>query len=272
LIEALLAALAGLLIGSFLNVCIYRLPRDLSVVAPRSFCPQCDHGIAWYDNVPLLSYLLLRGRCRHCHARIPLRYPLVELLTALCFFASVRIVGLNGAAIKSCVFSAILIALIFSDLEARILPDEFTIVGTGVGLVIAFIVPFKKTDADMWPYLLTSIRNPRVLSLVEAAFAAAFSSLALWLVGFLYQKLRHREGLGLGDVKMVAMIGAFLGLQGVLLTLIVGSVFGAVVGLCFIFFTGKDAATYELPFGAFLGIASLAVAFWAEFGGTGFSL
>lgn len=269
MIEALLAALAGLLTGSFLNVCIYRLPRDLSVVTPRSFCPECDHGIAWYDNVPLLSYVLLRGRCRHCHARISFRYPLVELLTALCFFASVWILGLNGFAIKYCVFFAIIIALIFCDVEELILPDEFTIGGTVVGLVIAFAVP---SDAGIWRYLLSSVRNPRVLSLVEAAFAAVFSSLALWLVGFVYQKLRHREGLGFGDVKMVAMVGAFLGLHGVLLTLIVGSVFGAVVGLCYILFTGKDAATYELPFGSFLGVAALAVAFWAVLGGTGFSL
>lgn len=262
MIEALLAALAGLLIGSFLNVCIYRLPQDLSVVKPRSFCPACDRPIAWYDNVPLLSYALLRARCRHCQARIPFRYPLVELLTALCFFASVWLLGMNGVAIKFCIFSAIAIALIFSDLEERILPDEFTIGGTVAGLVIAFIVP---SDSGIWRYLLSSIHNVRVLSTIEAAFAALFSSFALWLVGFTYEKLRHREGLGLGDVKMVAMIGAFLGLRGVLLTLIMGSLLGAVVGLCYILFTGKDASTYELPFGAFLGVASMVVAFWGEF-------
>lgn len=259
--EALLAALAGLLIGSFLNVCIYRLPRDLSVVAPRSFCPQCDRGITWYDNVPLLSYVLLRGRCRYCHARIPWRYPLVELATAACFFASVKILGVNGFAVKYCVFAAIIITLIFSDLEERILPDEFTIGGTVLGLVIAFLVP---SNTGIWRFLLTSIHNPRVLSLIEAGFAAVFSSGTLWLVGFIYQKVRNREGLGLGDVKMIAMIGAFLGLQGVLMTLIVGSLLGAVVGLCYIVIAGKNAATYELPFGAFLGVAALAVAIRGE--------
>lgn len=261
MIEALLAALAGLLIGSFLNVCIYRLPRDLSVVKPRSFCPACERGIAWYDNVPVLSYILLHGRCRNCQARISLRYPLVELLTAVCFFAWVWILGLNGIAMKFCVFSAIVITLVFADLEERILPDEFTVGGAVAGLVIAFIVP---SNGGLWPYLLPSVRNPRVLSLLGAAFAAVFSSLVLWLVGVLYRKLRHREGLGLGDVKMVAMIGAFLGLHGVLLTLIVGSVLGAVIGLCYILFTGKDASTYEIPFGTFLGVASLGVAFWNE--------
>lgn len=258
LIAALLAALFGLLIGSFLNVCIYRLPRDLSVVTPRSFCPQCDHMISWYDNVPLLSYALLKGRCRHCQAHIPLRYPAVELITAVCFFAFVWLLGWQGVAIKYCIFSAALITLIFSDLEERILPDEFTIGGTVVGLVLAFAVP---ADVGLWRYMLPSIHNPRVLSFFEAAFAAAFSSFALWFIGFVYKKMRHREGLGFGDVKMVAMLGAFLGLQGVLLTLIIGSVLGALVGLGYILFTGKDASTYELPFGFFLGVGGLAVAF-----------
>lgn len=261
MIFAFLAALAGLLIGSFLNVCIYRLPRDLSVVTPRSFCPECDRGIAWYDNVPLLSFLLLRGRCRSCGARIPWRYPLVELLTAACFFAAVWIIGLNGAAIRLCVFSAILITLVFSDLEERILPDEFTLGGIAAGLAFAWFVP---SDPGLWRFLLPSISDPRLLSLIQAAFAAVFSCGTLWLVGFIYEKVRHREGLGLGDVKMIAMIGAFLGLSGVLLTLVVGSLLGAVIGLCYILIARKDASTYELPFGAFLGVAALAVAFRAE--------
>ena len=257
MIEALVAALAGLLIGSFLNVCIFRLPRDLSVVRPRSFCPACEQGIAWYDNVPVLSYALLQGRCRHCQARISFRYPLVELLTAASFFAFVWMFGWTGLAVKFCSFAAILIVLIFSDLEERILPDEFTLGGAALGLVFAYVVP---SNGGIWRFLLTSLHNVRALSLIEAAFAAVFSSMALWFVGFLYKTLRHREGLGLGDVKMVAMLGAFLGLQGVLLTLIVGSVLGAVIGLCYIFLTGKDAATYELPFGFFLGVGGLAVA------------
>ncbi len=263
MIEALLAALAGLLIGSFLNVCIYRLPRDLSVVTPRSFCPGCDHGIAWYDNVPLLSFILLRGRCRHCQARISFRYPLVELLTAICFFIAVwfRPDGIDGLAIKYCIFSAIIIALIFSDIEERILPDEFTLGGTVVGLILAWFVP---SHLGLFHFFMRSLENPRLSSLVDAAFAAAFSSLTLWLIGFLYKKVRHREGLGFGDVKMVAMIGAFLGLSGVLMTLIVGSLMGAIIGICYIFFARKDASTYELPMGTFLGIASLAVAFWGE--------
>ena len=259
---ALLAALAGLLIGSFLNVCIYRLPRDLSVVAPRSFCPECDRPIAWYDNVPLLSYALLAGRCRRCGASIPWRYPVVELLTAVLFFIAVWILGVNAAAIKYCVFAAILVTLIFSDLEEKILPDEFTLGGVILGLIFAAVAP---TTGGMWRVLLFNVtRNDRVLSLVESAFAAAISSGALWVVGFAYEKLRHREGLGLGDVKMIAMIGTFLGLQGVLLTLMLGSVLGALVGVAIIVISRKDAATYELPFGSFLGVAALIIAYAGE--------
>lgn len=261
MIEALLAALAGLLIGSFLNVCIYRMPRDLSVVAPRSFCPECDRPIAWYDNIPLLSYFVLQGRCRHCRQHIPVRYPLVELLTAAVFFLAFWALGPSLAAIKFCIFGASLIALVFSDLEERILPDEFTIGGTVAGIVLAFFVPL---NWGLVRLLLASLQNQRIISAGESLFAAVFCAGTLWLVGALYQKIRHREGLGLGDVKMVAMIGAFLGMQGALLTLIVGSLLGALVGLCYIWFTGKDASTYELPFGTFLGIAGLAVGFYME--------
>ena len=264
MIDVLLAALAGLLFGSFLNVCIYRLPRDLSVVTPRSFCPECDHGIAWYDNIPLLSYVLLRGQCRHCRARISWRYPLVELLTALCFAAAVWIQPqhqIDAMAVKYGVFCAISITLIFADLEERILPDEFTLGGVAAGIIFAWFVPV--TNMSLVRFFM-NMENPRVVSVIESAAAAAISSGALWLVGFLYEKMRHREGLGLGDVKMVAMIGAFLGLQFVLLTLIVGSLLGAVIGLLYILITRKDASSYELPFGSFLGIGAIAVAFWGE--------
>src|SRR5690242_19947964 len=125
MLEAIVAFLAGLLLGSFLNVCVYRLPRDLSVVAPRSFCPGCEKMIAWYDNVPVLSYLLLGGKCRHCAARIPLRYPMVELATGIAFAVCVYTLQVTALALKCALLSAILIALIATDKEERILPDEF---------------------------------------------------------------------------------------------------------------------------------------------------
>jgi leader peptidase (prepilin peptidase) / N-methyltransferase len=237
LTEALLAALAGLLIGSFLNVCIYRMPRDLSIVTPRSFCPDCNQTIAWFDNIPLLSYAVLAGRCRRCGHHISARYPIVELLTATMFFCAFWFLGNTLAAAKFCVFSAIMVALVFSDLEERILPDEFTLGGTALGVIFAGLAPV----------------NGGILLLI---FMSAIRAL--------YERLRHREGLGLGDVKMGAMIGAFLGIQGALLTLLIGSLLGAVVGLCYTWFTGKDASTYELPFGSFLGVAALGVGFFSE--------
>lgn len=261
MIEALVAALAGLLIGSFLNVCIYRMPRDLSVVRPRSYCPECKHQIAWYDNIPVLSYVFLAGRCRRCAHRIPLRYPIVELLTAVSFFCAVLYLGATLAAVKFCVFGAILIALVASDLEERILPDEFTLGGAVLGVIFAAFVPL---NGGLLRLIFFSPRNTRVLSVADSLFAALFCAGALWGVGVLYHKLRDREGLGLGDVKMVAMIGAFLGIQGALLTLIAGSLLGAVIGLLYIWFTGKDASTYELPFGSFLGVAALGVGFFSE--------
>jgi leader peptidase (prepilin peptidase)/N-methyltransferase len=262
IVPVLLAVLAGLLIGSFLNVCIFRLPRDLSVVMPRSFCPECEKPIAWFDNVPLLSFALLRGRCRHCEQPIPLRYPVVELLAAAAFACAIWFLGVTAAGLKFCVFAAILITLVFSDLEERILPDEFTLGGTAAGVVFAAFVPLRWSILQL--FLPLSFQNQRVLSVGDSLFSAAFCSGVLWGVGALYEKIRHREGLGLGDVKMVAMIGAFLGLQGSLLTLIVASLLGAVVGLFYIWFTGKDASTYELPFGTFLGAAALVVGFSSE--------
>ena len=259
--EGLLACLAGLLVGSFLNVCIYRLPRDLSVVRPRSFCPSCEKTVAWYDNIPVLSYLLLRGRCRYCRQPIRLRYPLVEIATAAAFCLAVATLGWTLAALEFCVFSAIVITLIATDLEERILPDEFTLGGTALGLVFSAFVPLPAGVAGL---LLPAGVDGRWRSVAESAFAAVVASGSIWLVGALYEKVRHREGLGLGDVKMVALIGAFLGLPGALLTLIAGSMLGAVSGLIYIVLTRKDASTYELPFGAFLGAAALAVAVFGK--------
>jgi leader peptidase (prepilin peptidase) / N-methyltransferase len=260
-IEAALALIFGLLIGSFLNVCIHRWPRDLSVVRPRSHCPACGKTIAWYDNIPVLSFLVLRGRCRHCAARISVRYPVVELGTGLLFFWFVYRYGPTLEALKLCVFSAMLVALIFSDLEERILPDEFTLGGTVAGLVLAAFVPL---DAEFISLLLPFRLGPRGHSLEESAFGALIGSGAIWFVGFIYEKLRHREGLGLGDVKMIAMIGAFLGLRLALLTLMLASLLGAVVGLVYIVATRKDSSTYELPFGSFLGLAALIVGLFGQ--------
>lgn len=258
---ALFAFLFGLLIGSFLNVCIFRLPRDMSVVTPRSLCPQCEKTISWYDNIPVLSFVLLRGKCRDCGAAIPWRYPIVELLTGIAFGLAVGYFGLTLSAVKYCLLSAICITLIFSDLEERILPDEFTLGGAVAGLVLAWFVPMQGGLAF---FFMRNSADPRVVSMVESVLGIVVCAGSLWLVGYLFQKVRDKEGLGFGDVKMIAMIGAFLGLQGALLTLIISSVAGSVIGLAFIAITGKSASTYELPFGTFLGAACLAVAVFGE--------
>ena len=259
MLEASIALLFGLLIGSFLNVCIYRLPQDLSVVRPRSYCVACQHPIAWYDNVPVLSYVLLRGKCRYCRAAISMRYPVVELLTGVLFFVYVWRLGATPLGLKFCLYGALLVGLTFSDLEARILPDEFTLGGAAAGLLLAWFVPLK---GDMTQDLLSMVGprwNRHWTSVAAALIGAAVPGFCLWLVGWLYLKLRHREGLGLGDVKLVAMVGAFMGLQGALLTLIVGSLAGSLIGFAYIRITHKDPATYELPFGTFLGAAAIAV-------------
>ena len=253
----LLAFLAGLLIGSFLNVCIYRLPRDLSVVSPsRSFCPGCNATIAWYDNIPVLSWLALRGRCRRCGQPISWRYPAVELATGLLFAAGVLSFGPTLGAVRFCIFAAILVVLVMSDLETRILPDEFTLGGTLVGLAFAWFVPLQPSLVS---FFLPESWSPGLTSLVEAAIAGGLLAFLLWAVGAIYKLVRGREGMGLGDVKMIACIGAFLGLDGTLLTLLAGSVMGSVAGLAYIGILRKDAATYELPFGTFLGLAALLV-------------
>ncbi|HKW97835.1 MAG TPA: prepilin peptidase [Bryobacteraceae bacterium] len=258
---SVLALILGLLIGSFLNVCIYRLPRDLSVVFPRrSFCPACEHTIAWYDNIPVLSYFLLGRRCRYCRKPIPVRYPVVEAMTGLLFFTIVAALGPTAAAAKLCLLVALLIGLTFSDLEERILPDEMTIGGTVAGLVLAWLVPLQEGVARAILTAQGIYLDARWTSVAEAVLGAALPAGFLWLGGLLFEKIRHKEGLGLGDIKMLAMIGAFLGIQATLLTLILGSVAGSVIGLIYIRATGKDASSYQLPFGTFLGLAGIVVA------------
>jgi len=240
---AVLAFLAGLLIGSFLNVCVYRLPRDLSVVRPRSYCPACEKQIAWYDNIPVASYLM------------------VELATAAAFALCVAALGPTLPALKYAVFSAILITLLATDLEERILPDEFTLGGAAVGIALAALVPI---DSGVVTFFLSNALGLRMASVAEALLSAWIAGGSIWLVGWLYQKFRHREGMGFGDVKMIAMIGAFLGFQETLLTLILASVLGSVTGVAYVLISKKDMATYELPFGSFIGLAGLIVTLWGH--------
>ncbi len=257
------AVLVGLLAGSFLNVCIYRLPRDLSVVRPRSFCPECRQPVAWYDNIPLLSYLILRGRCRACGAAISWRYPAVEALTAALLAAAAIKCGPTAEAGRLALFAVLLVGLIFTDLESRILPDEFTLGGAAAGLLLAYAIPMEPLLALL---VVPHAWGPRWISVGEALLGLLVTAGLLWGMGALYQKVRKREGMGFGDVKMAAMIGAFLGLYGAMLALLTASLLGGVIGLIYIKLTHKKASEYELPFGSFLGLGALAVAYldWAR--------
>jgi leader peptidase (prepilin peptidase)/N-methyltransferase len=247
-IHLVIAAVSGLLIGSFLNVCIYRLPRDLSVVAPRSFCPECGKPIAWYDNVPLASYVLLRGHCRVCSKAIDIRYPLVELITAALLVWTVARYGWSIVALKWAVFEIILVVLFWTDLEERILPDELTLGGSIGGVILAIFVTVPGVIGELL------LPNQRALwrSLVNATAGALFLAGPIWLVGLLYARIRKRDGLGLGDVKLLILLGVFLGLENGLLALMIGAVTGTVLGVLYIAVKREDAGSYELPFGSFL--------------------
>lgn len=260
LASSILAGLFGLVIGSFLNVCISRLPHDYSVVTPGSHCPRCGAPIAWYDNIPLVSFLLLLGRCRSCRAPISFRYPLVEFSTGLLFFWAWWRTGGGWAGVKWCLFAAILVELIVSDAETRILPDEFTIGGLFAGLALAPVAPVPE-GLIAWLWRMQAPESSAALeSFVHACAAAALLAGGLWLMGLAYEKVRGREGLGFGDVKMTAFLGAFLGFETALFALLAGSLLGSVLGLVWIRLRGADMATYELPFGSFLGVGALIAA------------
>ncbi len=242
------AFLAGLIFGSFLNVCIYRIPRDISIVTPRSFCPECGVQIAWKQNIPLLSYLLLRGRCAHCRQPVSWRYPLVEFVTGCLFLLVVNEFGFTAAAAKWAIFEAVLVVLFWTDLEERILPDEVVGFGTLAAIASCFFIELPGfAGAVLAPELSILLQ-----SLLNALVGAALLALPIWAVGALYGYLRRRDALGFGDVKLLAMIGFFLGLERGLLAITAGSVAGALVGICVVAISKKDARTYELPFGSFL--------------------
>lgn len=282
--------LFGLVIGSFLNVCIYRLPRGESVVAPGSHCPHCQHPIAAYDNIPLCSYLWLRGKCRHCHARISPRYLFVELATGLLFLFSYSLFGLSSEFAKQGVFGALLIVLTVTDWRERLLPDRVTFPGMALGLLFSLIVPVGD-GAGFWLARLAGVEAipPLGESLLDALLGALLGGGLLYLLGEVYFRLRHREGMGLGDVKMMVMVGCFLGPKLTLLTIFLASLVGAFVGvglvlvlvsrpsyyrkvrrrfrhipdlrLYFILISHKQARL-KIPFGCLLGVAALVSATW----------
>ena len=252
----------GLIIGSFLNVCIVRIPGAKSIVLPSSACPKCGAAIRPYDNIPIISYVLLAGKCRKCKSKISAMYPAVELLTGLLFLACFETYGLTAEALKWAIFSAIIVVLVFTDLRERVLPDVVNYTGLGLGLLLSlFTRPSDGTAAWLANRMFDFPPPAPVVSLVDGLFGAAIGSSLLWLVSEAYFRLRGREGMGLGDVKMMLMAGAFLGAKRTLLTIFAGSVLGSVLGLLFILARRKDSE-YELPFGTFLGLAAVLVVFF----------
>ena len=234
-VALVLAAVGGLIVGSFLNVCIYRLPRRESVVSPGSRCPGCGAPVRWFDNIPVISWLALRGRCRDCGAAISAQYPIVEVVTALVAVAIVAFTPPGPLLVSRLVLGAILIMLFMIDLEHQILPNVITLPGIVIGFLFSFVAP----------------PGP-VSSLVGIGLGAG----VLYAIAAGYYLVRREEGMGMGDVKMLAMIGAFLGWPAVILTLILSSLSGAVIGVILMIFTRADMR-YAMPFGTFLAIAAL---------------
>jgi leader peptidase (prepilin peptidase) / N-methyltransferase len=254
--------LFGLVIGSFLNVCILRIPADKSIVLPSSSCPKCGKAIAPYDNIPVVSWIILGGKCRHCKVKISAMYPAVELLTGLLFLACYLIFGLTVEALKWAVFAALLIVLTVTDLRERILPDEVNFFGLGAGLLFSFFTPSLDGTALWLSRRWFDFPPPQMaLSFADAVLGAAAGSGLLWLVAEGYFRLRGREGMGLGDVKMMAAVGAFLGLKRTMMTVLLGSLLGSVIGI-FLIAVSKKGRDYELPFGTFLGAGALLVVFF----------
>lgn len=233
----------GLAWGSFLNVLIYRIPRDMSIIRPASSCPSCRKKIKVYDNIPLISYLVLGGKCRFCKARIPLSYPLVEALTSLSFIILYLHFSLSLFFFASCLFASAMIILGFIDFYHQIIPDEITL----PGLVLALVYSAFRDDINLTQALIGAVTGAGFLLLVYGT----------------YYLVRKKEGLGMGDVTMMLLIGAYLGWRLTFFTLILASFAGAVAGMFFIFFRKKDFQ-YSLPFGTFLAPAAYFSLLWGE--------
>ena len=237
--EVVSAGMGGLLFGSFLNVCALRWPQDASVVAPRSRCPGCGATVAWYDNVPVVSWLLLRGACRACDQGISIQYPVVELAVGLLWAGMAFQHGFSIEAIRGGLFLTILLGIALSDARFYIIPDQFSLGGAVLGLALAPFAP--------------------AIAFVEALTGAVVGFVLLWVVGWLGRKAFKKEAMGGGDIKMMAMVGAFLGTQGVFLTVFLGSLVGTIVFGPISYRTGR-----LVPFGIFLAAGAAVTYAWGD--------
>ena len=282
--------LFGSVIGSFLNVCILRIPEEVSIVAPASKCPKCGTAIRWYDNVPVFGWIWRGGKCRSCKAKISVMYPLVELATGLLFVACYWEFGLTQTAVKWLFFTCLLIVLTITDLRVRLLPDLVNWPGFAAGLLFSAVVPpSPNLSLRIYDTALRHFPSAWIAGVVEGLLGAAFGSFLLWGVAALYKRVRGREGMGMGDVKMMAMVGAFLGIRGAFLTILIGTLLGSMIGITLIvalYLFGWNrrlaerasrrglgtvrglrwtiASQYQLPLGTFLGIAALGIVYLGE--------
>jgi len=284
----------GLAFGSFLNVCIYRLPLGLSVVTPRSACPKCKQPIASYDNLPVLSWLILGGRCRHCQNKISPRYLMIELLTGLLFLACYWHFGLTLSTLKYCTFAFLLLGLIFTDAETKLLPDKMTLPGLALGLIFSLLVPVNDLASQFLPGMVSlpfsGDISARLLSLVDSLLGAVLGASFIYGAGAIYLRWRGTEGMGFGDVKLMAMVGAFLGMKLTVFTIFTASLAGSFFGLTTVFVVwlkrthrfmkrlanaqaarrrGWQSAqvvyrNYQMPFGVFLGSMALIAFFFGN--------
>jgi leader peptidase (prepilin peptidase)/N-methyltransferase len=239
LLLVVFAALLGACLGSFLNVCIYRWPEGLSVVRPPSHCPHCDTPIRWFDNLPVLGWLLLRGRCRSCRAPISIQYPLVELTVASLWLAAVLRHGITWQALSSALFFTLLLGIALTDARTYIIPDQFTWGGLAAGLLLSLA--------------------PGGISPLQSALGAALGLGVLWAIAVIGEAVFRKPAMGGGDIKMMAMVGAFLAPPGVLLTLFLGALFGSLIFGPISLKTGK-----LVPFGIFLALGAAITEPWGH--------
>jgi leader peptidase (prepilin peptidase)/N-methyltransferase len=279
--------LLGIIVGSFLNVCITRIPEEISIVTPGSRCPRCMTPIKPYDNVPVFAWLWLRGKCRACGLAISPMYPLIELATGLLFVAAFLEFGITQTTVKWLFFTCLILILTVTDLRVRLLPDVVNWPGFAAGLMFSAFVPPTNGFAGVLVGRFLQVRLPGFAAgILDGILGAAFGSFLLWGMAAGYKAVRGHEGMGMGDVKMIAMIGAFLGLRGTFLTLLVGSLLGSAIGVVLIvalYLGGWRSAVakrasrrglgteqrlrwaiarqYQLPLGTFLGIGALAIVY-----------
>jgi leader peptidase (prepilin peptidase)/N-methyltransferase len=286
--------LLGLAFGSFLNVCIYRLPLGLSVVKPRSLCPRCQRPIAFFDNIPVLSWLILGGRCRQCKAAISVRYLFIELLTGGVFLACYWHFGLTLATLKYCVFGFLLLGLIFTDAETKLLPDQLTLPGLVVGMLFSLFVPVNDLASQFLPAAVNlpfgSELVAPLMSALDALLGAAVGAGFIYGAGAIYLRWRGMEGMGFGDVKLMAMVGAFVGIKLTVFTIFTASLVGSLFGVGTVLLVwvkrthrfmrslanaqaarrrGWQSAQmvyrfYQMPFGVFLGSMALVAFFFGN--------